>query len=123
MDKPPARAQITYTDDASNQHLNQINQHVVQATGNPTPVTSVVPPVDTQPLNDLSEYGLGNDVEDRNKVEENASHYSSDLTPELDEMINGLKGRPRSTHAEKFLQEKLKWLNKKTGQSVTLKKQ
>lgn len=121
MNKPAPRAQVAYTDDATNQHLTQINQHVTQATGNPAPVSNIIPPVDQQPLNDLSEYGLGNQVADQDPAK-NTTPGHSDITPEIDEVINGLKGRPRSTHAVKFLKEKMKWLSKKTGQSVSLKK-
>lgn len=118
--KPPARSQVTYTDDAQSAHLTQINAHVAQATGTPTPAASVVPPTDQQPLDDLSEYGLGTQASSHS-IEENVTRGGSDITPEIDEVINGLKGRPRSTHAANFLKEKIKWLSKKTGQNVTLK--
>lgn len=121
MIKSAPRAQVAYTDDAANQHLNQINQNVAQVTGTPQSISQVVPPVDQQPLNDLSEYGLGNQIAPSDP-DKNITPGHSDITPQIDEVINGMQGRPRSTQATNFLKEKLKWLSKKTGQSVTLKK-
>lgn len=119
MKQPVApRAQITYTDDQQQQHLENISQHTSLATGQPAAVHQVVPALEQSV--DLSEYGLGPSQDiDNDGVPDEIDPF---IGPNVENVLSGIQGKPRHTKAINFLKEKLKWMQKKHGKEVTLKK-
>ncbi len=110
---------LVYLDEIHQQQTDAITQSAAQAVGQPLSINRVVPLADTTPLSQSGQFQIPAHMP-QVVAEPEEEHVKKD--PGLDEFMLGMKGQPRSTHAVKFLTEKMTWLSKKHGGGVRLKK-
>src|SRR6266508_4601555 len=98
-----AQDDITLTDQDEQRQLNQIASHLTQATQNYVAPTQVTPPVNQHPIPQLVQVPM--EEEEKKEVKET----------ELQDIVKGLQGKPRTAPSSDFLQAKMRWVSKKGG--------
>lgn len=96
-------------DDLENEHKDKIASHIQAATGQPHSPAQVTPATVQPPVVQVDPNSISREEASRDESE-------------LEDMLRGMQGKPRTGRAADFLKEKMKWLSKKNkGAPVTLK--
>ncbi len=109
---PNPTTAVQNTDEVHQQVVSQIAEQSNQATGSNIPVAIFNPAIHHEPLDENAQVYLK-----QQKQEEEHEKKSDDV----EDLMQGLRGRPRTAPAIDFLKDKMKWLAKKSGRKVTLK--
>lgn len=114
MSETPAPIEAVLTDQVANKHLSQIADLTVEATGNPTDVHDVQPPVEQHPLKGIAQSIIN--------ISDPTLDQTSERESGVNDIIRGLQGKTRTGAAGDFLRQKMELLARKTGGKVSLVK-
>jgi hypothetical protein len=114
MDAVPPFSQVVHIDDQAKQHLVQVAQDVTLATDQQTGIRQVQPVIEQNPLTEET-LKDAQDFHSKQEPEEKISKLSY--------IIPALQKKVRTTKAVNFLDKKMEWLSKKTGNEVHLKEE